>query len=46
MVEQKGFGGRMATRTQTGKSGQRGASTGNDWARKNKNPPLLESKGR
>ena len=36
----------MVTGTHNGKSEQRGASIGNDWARKNKNPSLLEAKGR
>jgi hypothetical protein len=35
----------MAIGTHNGKSRQGGASTGNDWARKNKNPSLLEAKG-
>jgi hypothetical protein len=34
----------MATGTQNGKSRQGGALTGNDWARQNKNPSLLEAK--
>jgi hypothetical protein len=32
----------VATRTQNGKSRQEGIPTGNDHARKNQNPPLLE----
>jgi hypothetical protein len=37
------MGGHVATGTQTGKYGQ-GAPTGNESARKNKNPSLMEAK--
>jgi hypothetical protein len=38
------LGGCVATGTHNGKSGQGGGPTGNDSARKNKNPSLLEAK--